>query len=390
MSGPASPEPRYHATVERYDALSASDVEAWRDLCSQHADYDSALLSPEFAHIVSNVRDDVRIIRINEGDALRAVMPVHLRPDGLARPLGTPFADYSGPVLSSKLEHSLSDVLQMTGIAAFASPAVPDPWSRVHCRDAGMQDDETVYSHVIRASGDNADSLLETQRAQHSKRFKNVRRLRNQLEREAGPVRFEWGNPDAKALEALYQYKSEQFRQSGYVDLIHATKARELLDAVARGPYAFMTSLWIGENLISGHFGVRVGAAFHPWIAAFNPAFAHFSPGNILLLSVLEQIHAMDLRIYDLANGHDHYKKYFANAYRAAWPVFETGAGIGAVRHRLGRLAWKIAGADAPASLAGRLQRRVDQIAVSEFSALSRLREFIYAVRTRSVPPRGN
>ena len=63
-----------HATVERYDALSANDVEAWRNLCRAHQDYDSALLTPEFAHVISGVRDDVRIIRIHDRDDLKAVL----------------------------------------------------------------------------------------------------------------------------------------------------------------------------------------------------------------------------------------------------------------------------------------------------------------------------
>ena len=379
-----------HATVERYDALSANDVEAWRNLCRAHQDYDSALLTPEFAHVISGVRDDVRIIRIHDRDDLKAVLPVHLRPNGYARPLGMPFSDYSGPVIAEGFPLTIKDTLALAGIAAFSSSAVPDPWRCLHTGAKAAAEGIEIDSHIIRISDQNPDDLYENQRSAHAKRFKNFRRLRNQLEREAGVPVFDWGRPDEQTLETLLQFKSAQFRQSGYVDLTNATKAREILDAVARSPYSFMTSLRVGGTLISGHFGVRVGNAFHPWIAAFNPAFAHFSPGNVLLMSVLEHMPDMGLRVYDLANGHDHYKKYFSNDHRTARPVFETGSGLQAFQHRASRMAWKLAGADTPSSTTGRLQRRLDQIAVSEFGAFSRLKEFAYALKTRSIPPKGN
>ena len=107
-------------------------------------------------------------------------------------------------------------------------------------------------------------------------------------------------------------------------------------------------------------------------------------------MSVLKHMSDMNITVYDLASGHDHYKKYFSNAHRKAQPVFETGAGLHAFQHRASRVAWQIAGADSPTSITGRLRRRLDQIAVSEFGAVSRLKEFAYALRARSIPPKGN
>lgn len=381
---------RLRATVELYEALSAQDIDTWRALCRAHQDYDSALLTPEFASIISSVRDDVRIVRIHEADVVKAVLPVHLRPNDFARPLGMPFADYSGPVVAEGFPLTVKEMLQLAGIAAFSSSSVPDPWKYSPSSEDKAGESGEIDSHIVRLAGQTSQDLFEQQRSAHPKRFKNFRRLRNQLEREAGALEFEWGRPNEQRLETLLRFKSAQFRQSGYVDLTNATKAREILDAVARSPYSFMTSLRVGDTLISGHFGVRVGGSFHPWIAAFNPAFGHFSPGNILLMYVLDHMSDMSLNVYDLANGHDHYKKYFSNACRTARPVFETGSGLQAFQHRASRTAWQLAGADAPSSITGRLQRRMDQIAVSEFGALSRLKEFAYALKTRSIPPKGN
>lgn len=370
--------------INRYDELTATDVETWRTLCRQHQDYDSALLTPEFACVIASVRTDVRIVTLRQDGLLKAILPIHLRPDGLARPLGTPFADYSGPILAHDFDIPVAAILQGAGLAAFSSPAVPDPWSRAHTREPADVN-RKLLSHVIRQPANESTDILEIQRQAHAKRFKNFRRLRNQLERESGSLHFDWGRPDPSRLEALFDFKQRQFRDSGLVDLTSARQSRELLDAVAASPYAFMTAIQTKNGLVSGHFGVRVDASFHPWIAAFNPAFSHFSPGNLLLLYVLEHMRDMGLGTYDLADGHDHYKKYFANDLREAWPIFETAPGLSGLRHRIDRSLWQLAGADAEHSVAGRLKRRMDQIAVSEFGALSRISQFAYALRARSM-----
>ena len=368
-----------------YGDLTASDLERWRALCHGHETYDSALLTPEFAYLVARVREDVRIAAFERGDQLEAVFACHLRPDGLARPLGAPFSDYTGPVFSRDTKLSLSAMLKAAGIAAYETVSMPDPWDKVVGVAPGEAGADGKESHVIRLGGQDTSTFLEAQRTLHPKRFKNFRRLASQLQRDIGTPHLRWGKPSADEFDLLMAYKSQQYRQSGLVDVTAATQPRRLLEAVAASEHGFCVSLWVNDTLISGHFGLRVGTSFHPWIAAFNPAFSHYSPGNLLLLLALQNLTEMGIATYDLANGHDHYKKYFANASRPAKPVFATGGGVKAWRHRANRHVWQIVGASAPSSATARLKRRMDQIAVSEFAILPRIRAFAYAVLARAL-----
>ncbi len=384
MRGKAPTDAAMHFQIAHYEHLSAADVEQWRNLSRQHPDYDSALLTPEFSEVISQIRKDVRIVLARSGDTIVALLPVHLRPDGLARPIGAPFCDYSGPLLEKSSPVLPFELVRQAGIAAFASPAMPDPWDMSSPEISVTERDGLLDNHIIRSGNLDSTTLLEAQRARHPKRFKNFRRLRSQVEREVGPLRYEWGRPRPEVLDQLLKYKQEQYRKSGLVDLTTATEPARILNAVASSKHAFQTSLWLGETLLSGHFGIRVGTSFHPWIAAFNPAYSQYSPGNLLLLQVLETMHEMGLETYDLANGHDHYKKYFANGTRPAKPIFIAGTGIHAWRQAANRYVWQILGANSPAGITARLRRRMEQIAVSEFQAIPRIREFIYAVATRS------
>lgn len=370
----------------RYDDLTALDLERWRELCAGHPDYQSPLLGPEFTYVLACVRSDVRIALYEQDETLKAVLAIHLRPDGLARPLGAPFSDYSGPVTSPDFSLSLDEMLSAAGIAAYEANNFVDPWQRnvpEEFRDHTNVDTE-LPSHVIRPDGLSPEAYIEQRRAAHPKRFKNFRRLASQIERDAGKLRLEWGPVDGDRLKQLLAYKSEQFRRSGLIDLTVAPESKRILEAVACSAYSFWVTLWIGDTLVSGHFGIKAGTGFHPWISSFNPAYGAYSPGILLIMKVLEAMPEMGLETYDLSNGHDHYKKYFANASRPTVPVFARGQGLDSWRQFINHRIWSVAGARDQDSLAARLKRRIDQIAVSELRPAHRISAFGYALLAHS------
>ena len=370
------------ARLCRYDDLTAVDLDRWRQLCAAHADYQTPLLGPEFAYVLACVRDDVRIALFEQGETLKSVLAMHLRPDGFARPLGAPFCDYTGPVTAAGFPLTLDEMLSAAGIAAYETDTLVDPW-HWH-RPADQKTDTALSSHVIRPEGLSPEAYLEDRREKYPKRFKNFRRLATQLARDAGEPRLEWGPVDEAGYNQLLGFKSEQFRRSGLIDLTSAPESRRILRAVAGSAYGFWITLWVGDTLVSGHFGIRAGSGFHPWISAYNPAYRAYSPGNLLLMSAIGKMSEMGLETYDLAFGHDHYKKYFANTSRPTIQAFARGRGLNSCRRALNHRLWALAGAENEQSLAARLKRRADQIAVTEFRQLHRLSAFGYAVLARS------
>ncbi|MEM5517659.1 GNAT family N-acetyltransferase [Henriciella sp. AS95] len=374
----SSPAPIIASRLVRFDELSLVDLDAWSALIAEAQAYDSALLMPEFGAVISQIRDDVRIAIISQGKRFVAVLPVHLRPGGLARPLGAPFSDYSGPIISPSADLNLEDILNLTGLPAFESATSVTPYPDPTTGDTALE------HHVIRPGDMTADEYIESRRQKHAKRFKNFRRLAKQFEREVGPLQLEWGRPSNSFLTQLFQIKSRQFAESGYLDITSSRESRRILDAVAASEYGFCISLWSGDELVSGHFGFRAGDSFHPWIAAFEPKWAPYSPGNLLLLNVLKHWDEMGLDCYDLATGHDHYKKYFANSARPTTTVFATGDGFQAQHRKLWHDLWVRAGAMKDGSLTGRLKRRMDQIAASEFNSVARMVHFLDAVKARA------
>jgi CelD/BcsL family acetyltransferase involved in cellulose biosynthesis len=132
-----------------------------------------------------------------------------------------------------------------------------------------------------------------------------------------------------------------------------------------------LITLRAGGRMVAGHFGVRDGRAFHPWIAAADPGLSSYSPGHVFLQRAIRAMPDLGLRTYDLSSGHDHYKAQYANTQIAISEGVASAPG---------------AGFDAQAALAGagrlagpcgeavrRAGRRLEQIAAVELTLPGRV-----------------
>ncbi|MEL7447542.1 MAG: hypothetical protein AAGK02_17360, partial [Pseudomonadota bacterium] len=216
------------ARVLRIADLSEADVEAWNALCDGHADYGSPLLRPGFAMMIAARRSDVRVALFEKNDRIVGVFAYHLRPGRFARAVGTPFADYSGPVLSRDAELSPVDILSLADLSAYRFAGIPDPWQVF---DNYIDEDDETF--VVDLSKVSADEHLEAQRAAHPKRFKNFRRLRSQVERQQGVLELIAGRPDEGTLGVLLGWKSAQLTDSGLLDVTRSGGAGDVLQTIA-------------------------------------------------------------------------------------------------------------------------------------------------------------
>lgn len=371
--------PNYWSTICHPGDLSPGDLLAWNGLRAGHVDYNSPLLSPEFAQTVSENRPDARVVLFHDEAGLAGVFSYFRRPDRTARSIGSPFSDYSGPILRSDFRISLVDILEAAGVSAWQTTSMVDPW------DNFVAERSCQHSTMLITLDTDPTDYLEQQRKKHAKRFKNFRRLDSQASRDGHEFETKWGAIDPVLKDELFRYKSEQYVASGLVDLTDTQHSREILDEVAVSPNGFCISLWSGDDFVSAHFGYRLGDVFHPWIAAYNPEFARYSPGNLLLKRIIENMPAMGLREYDLAEGHDHYKKYYISAERTVYHAHATS------RSMLGRMksglssVWHLLGADRDGTAVQRLRRRLDHVSASDPRFVVRVQDLISAMRKRGI-----
>ena len=364
--------------------LALADVDAWRALCAKRPEFASPLLGPEFARAVGEMRADARVAVWRWDDKPVGFLAYHRRPGGFARPIGAPLSDYHAVVSCGALD--MPKALAAAGISAYRFTGLVDP---LHAFEAGVATRPEAY--VIQLESD-AEAYLEALRAASPKRFKNYRRLDHKLDREVGALEIVAPDHSQDAFDRLIAWKREQLARTGVHDFLAPDWTRGLMQVLFQrrdGDFqGLMVNLYAGGRLVAGHFGVRLGGVYHPWIASTDPELAAWSPGQLFLLRAIAAMPDLGLRTYDLGPGHDHYKRPYALAVRtvaegligAATPAGRTAEAAQAV--------WTLAGADG-AGVAGRLRRRLDAIATTELTLAGRAMGLASALAARARRPGG-
>lgn len=367
--------------------LSAADAAFWRSLAVSEDGFGNPLLGPDFTQAVGNVREDARVAVVRRAGETVGFLPFHRRPGGLARPIGSPLSDYHGLVSRPDAGLQIADVLRGADVSVFRYSGLIDPHAVF---PAAPETNRTAY--LIDLTGTTAEAYLEAVRAESPKKIKNYRRLDNKLDREVGEVRLVAGDMSRDAFNLLIDWKRAQLARTGSHDFLRADWTRELMadlfttrDGAMRG---LMINLYAGDTLVGGHFGVRQGVTYHPWIASTNPEMSAWSPGQIFFLRAIAAMPALGLTRYDLGPGHDHYKRAYGLS------TIQIGEGAATAASVAGRMAhsmesvWSFAGAHG-AGPVGQLRRRMDAIASTELTMTGRVRGFVEAVAARAQRGRG-
>ncbi len=366
------------AEIIRPDALAPKDRAAWQGLRTMTPAFASPLLGPDFAEAVGAVRSDAAVAVFRKDGRAVGFLAHHRRPNGLARPIGSPFSDYHALVAGPDLK--AGDALRLAGLREYRFAALIDPYGAFNSAATGKDEGHAI---VVDGSSPAAGAdYLEALRAGSPKRFKNVRRLDHKLEREVGAIALRAPDHDPATFEAMFVWKREQFVRTGLHDVFAPVWTRRLMRALferREGPLqGLMITMTVANKPAVMHFGVREGAHFHPWIASQDPPLAAWSPGQTFLWRAIDAMPQMGLKVYDLAAGHDHYKTPFASN---AIPLSE-----GALRLAPGLEggAWRLAERALGAQGAGRLRRRMDQIASVELTLAGRVKGLVHAVAARA------
>lgn len=348
----------------RLSELPEARIRAWRALADAHPAYDSPLLRPAFARMVAQQRKDAEVAVYRRGGRDVGFFPFHRRPGRFGRPIGGPFSDLHGPVLAEDAAVTADGLLRGAGLKAYSYKGLVDPFGVFA---SGREGREGSHRIVLE---DTPGAYLEDRRAAHAKSFKNYRRLESKIEREQGELALIAGDLSAAHFEALLAFKHDQYRRTGAHDVLANPDNADILRrafAARGGDFSgLMLTLTLNGTPVSGHFGVREGDSFHPWIAAYDAAFAAYSPGILIMHRAIAAMPALGLKHYELGAGHDHYKKYFAAEMRpldkgiaridGAKPSL-AGAALGALEAH---------GTAAVSRAAARLRRGADHIAVAE------------------------
>ncbi|HEY1751133.1 MAG TPA: GNAT family N-acetyltransferase [Caulobacteraceae bacterium] len=352
---------RLEAWVVRPGELDPAERAAWRAMQDLTPQFGNPLLGPDFAAAVGEVRDDARVAVFHRKGEPVGFLAFHRRPRGFARPIGAPLADYHALVCAPDDAPEPARALAAAGIAALRMTSLVDPFEAF---EGSVE--SRVWAHRIvldEAGASPLDELL----AGGSNLKKNHRRYRRALEREVGEVRLAPDDRNVDAFETLMGWKREQFVRTGRQDVLAASWTAELMRRLfARRCAGFggrLISLYAGDRLVAGHFGVRQNGWYHPWISAYDPGLAQLSPGAVHQVEAIAAMADAGLTTYDLGPSGDHWKGRFSHD--GQW----VGVGLATAPTMVGVMARQSERLMSPllkAPMLNRIRNRLDHIAALE------------------------
>lgn len=322
------------------NALGARDRDSWRALARSNPNVFSPYLMPEFAQLVQAQRGDVRVIIAEEHAKPVGYFAYHTPQGGVARPVGAPLSDYQGFAAAADFQVEERALLNAMG----ADALVYENWVG---KPLGKTRAQTASSIIDLSEGLEhwTTRKHETQR----KFFKKLNQRRRKAEREFGPVRIVFGDPLGERFDTLRTWKSQQYRDTGLLDLFDIPWVDSVIrNCAARsfGPFrGLVASLYLGDRLAAVEMGMVAGDVYHSWMPAYDPAFRAVSPGHLLLQGIIEAAPNMRINRIDLGGG-DY-------AYKAAYTDYEVtlsgGRAMKPSAAMAGLMAWD--GAEAAARL---------------------------------------
>lgn len=352
--------------------LDAGVADLWRAMAGSHEVFASPLLGPDFAIAVGVVREDARVAVIRRRGEIVGFLPYHRRPGRMARAIGGHLSDRHGLVSFAKPDFDIRDVLRSADLGLFRYTALVDP----HGVFPASGRAEPTYEIAFDGA---AETYLDAVRAENLGEVRKFQRREAKLARDVGEVRLVVSEPREEAFEQILAWKQAQLQNTGTHDFLTSGWSRDLLTNLFRqrdgALQGLMFSLYAGDHLVAGHFGVRQGDAYHMWISAHDPEQGRFSPGQSIFLKLIEAMPGLGLSRYDLGPGAGHYKQVYA---LTRTPVADGAVSTGPVSGLLEGV--RTASGAHGYGLVDRLRRRTEQIVNVELTMAGRARGLVDAV----------
>lgn len=317
-------------SVETVPSADLDDGHAARWIAIQRSDplYASPFLGPGYTRLVGRCCDGVRVGILRLAGRVVGYFPFQLVGPGHARPVGTIFCDYQAVVAERGSVWTAEALLAGCGLRRWDYDhliAVQEPFAASHTvRDVSPLID-------LSAGFDEYRRRMKAERREQV--FQAFRRLR-QIEREIGPVRFVPHAAAPDLLDRMLAIKGAQWARSGWPGRFEAPWERALMHGLAATDQpdfgGLFTVLEAGGRPIAFHLGLRSRTVWHYWTTAYDPAFARYSPGLVMLVLMARAAPDMGLRSIDLGKGDFLYKRRLMTD---AIPIAEGTAWATGVQH---------------------------------------------------------
>jgi CelD/BcsL family acetyltransferase involved in cellulose biosynthesis len=306
------------ARLLRPGALEPRHLKAWQDLQCTHAALDRPFFCPEYVRALDEVRGDIEVAVLEQDGGIAGFFPFQRVSPRVARPPGQRLCDFDGLVAPPDLELDPAVLLGDCDLRAWHFDHLLEAQPSLRRWQAAQVPSPVVDLH------DGYESYLAGRRAAGVNWISQVPRKLRKLEREVGPLRFEFDSQDRTVLARVLAWKSAQRERTATDDVLQYPWVLELIDRLldvrTPGFGCVLSGLYAGPHLVAGHLGMRSRRTLHLWFPAFDLAHEKHSPGLLMFTELIRAAAGAGVERIDLGKGADRYKLSLANA---AVPVAE-------------------------------------------------------------------
>lgn len=364
--------------IQSFDTLDPDLRAQMTEMRDNQSVYDNPFYDLDFAEIIARQRDDAFVLVANDKAGLLGYWPLHIRPGKWARPIGAPFSDWHGPVMrAGQVDLDPQSFLRRAGLRGLTASGFGPARTNLSTK-------RNVVGVGIAYLPDGAEAYKEQMRRLHPKHFKNLRRSSRMIERDFTEADYVMDDISEDAFHWLMQSKRQQFRQTGKHDVLGPAWVQELMKDLRTNRYTRLrgrlSTLRFDGELAAAEFDILSDTVVHGWITVYDRKFSMYSPGHLLMLSVICDMESTGHLYSDIGGGDHAYKKYY-ESYQLPCEqvVLRTGHGL-----RPMAASWRLAESRAPHKIKKMMQsvrRRSDQIFSTELETRQRLAGFVSALK---------
>jgi CelD/BcsL family acetyltransferase involved in cellulose biosynthesis len=290
--------------------LGASELARWRSIQRATRSLANPFLSPEFTVAVGGLLSRARVGVLFDGQEIVGFFPFERRRFGYGVPICARLNNCDGVVHLPGLEWDPQELLRACGLTV---------WEFGHLVDGQTPLEKYQTVRVLSPIMDLSagfDPFLAQVR-QGSNRVRDTFRKQRKLAREVGEVRFVFDSRDHQMLRTVMAWKSAQYLRTGWADQFARPwiieLLEQLLDTQTEHFSGTLSMLYVGDEPVAGHFGLRSDTVMAQWFTAYDTRFGRYSPGLAMNLALAEEAAAIAIQHIDMGPGVEGYKQWFRN-----------------------------------------------------------------------------
>ena len=289
--------------------LTETECSAWWQIQAETPALASPFLSPEFTLAVAARHPDVRVAILESSGQIAAFFPFH-KQRHIGKPIGRHLSDFQALIASPLIPIDVQTLLRACGL---------DIWEfqnllPLHATLENYAIHKSVSPFIDLRQG--YEAYVAERRKAGTEHIKKTENLARRLQKDVGPLRFQYHNPDPALFTTLIDWRNRDLRAHNWSDGFQPSTIDLFERIYARKDPHFagvLSTLHAGDRLAAVHFGMRTATRLHYWVPSYEPELAKCSPGIILLLRIAEAAAQAGIQQVDLGPGNHEYKTRLAS-----------------------------------------------------------------------------